>query len=276
VFEFKLHRNRSQTICVFVLGVRLLLNAFMDLKGKVALITGGARIGQTVADGLARAGCSVAVTYRSSQPSALETVRRVRSQGVRGLAVRADLSRPATLKNILPTVVKTLGRLDILIHMASHYERTPLQQLIKTRGAAFEKNIAIDLRSAYELALMAVPHMKKHGGGRIINFVDWVAASERPRYIDFIPYYTAKAGLKGLTEVLALELAPTILVNAIAPGPILAPPGLSPSANREVLANTPLGRWGGANEIAKAVLFLVQSDFVTGETLRVDGGRHLH
>lgn len=256
----------------------MLLNASMDMTGKGALITGGARIGQTVAEEIARAGCSVAVTYRSSKTAALETVRRVRSLGVKGFAVRADLSRLSTLKNVLPPLVKALGRLDILVNMASHYERTPLHGLVlpSARGAAFEKNIAIDLRTAYELSLIAVPFMKKTGGGRIINFIDWVVASGRPRYKDFIPYYTAKAGLKGLTEVLALELAPAILVNAIAPGPILAPPGLSSSANREVLANTPLGRWGGANEIAKAVLFFVKSDFVTGETLRVDGGRHLY
>lgn len=250
----------------------------MELVGKVALITGGARIGQTVAEGLARGGCSVAVAFKTSRGRALETVRRVESVGARGAAIHVDLGRPASLKTLIKKVVRTLGRLDILVNMASHYERTPLPHLSKTsaRGAAFEKSIAVDLRSAYELSLLAVPPMRKAGGGRIINFIDWVAASGRPRYRGYIPYYTAKAGLKGLTEILALELAPTILVNAIAPGPILAPAGLSPKINEEVLANTPLGRWGGPEEIAKTVLFLVQSNFVTGETLRVDGGRHLN
>lgn len=241
-------------------------------------MTGGARIGQTVAEELAREGCSVAVMYRSSQKAASETLRRVASLGGRGVALRADVTQPIALKKTLDSVIKTFGRLDILVNMVSHYERTPLEDLIKTsaREAAFEKSIAVDLRSVYELSLLAVPQMQKAGEGRIINIVDWVAASGRPRYKGFVPYYTAKAGLKGLTEALALELAPAILVNAIAPGPILAPPGISPAANREVLANTPLGRWGGANEIAKAVLFFVKSDFVTGETLRVDGGRHLN
>jgi NAD(P)-dependent dehydrogenase (short-subunit alcohol dehydrogenase family) len=250
----------------------------MELKGKVALITGGARIGQTVAEELARGGCSVALTYRASRTQALNTVRRVESLGARGTAIRADLTRSVLLKSIIEKVVRTFGRLDILVNMASHYERIPLPELEKTstRHAAFEKNIAVDLRCAYELSLLAAPHMKKGGGGRIINFLDWVVASGRPRYRGYIPYYTAKAGLKGLTEILALELAPTVLVNAIAPGPILAPAGLPRSDNKEVLANTPLGRWGGAEEIAKAVLFFVQSDFVTGETLRVDGGRHLN
>jgi NAD(P)-dependent dehydrogenase (short-subunit alcohol dehydrogenase family) len=118
--------------------------------------------------------------------------------------------------------------------------------------------------------------MKKHGGGRIINFSDWVAASARPRYPGYVAYYVAKAGVKALTEVLALELAADrILVNAIAPGPILAPPEMSKDESDAVVKSTPLGRWGGEQEIAKAVMFLIDSDFVTGETLRVDGGRHV-
>jgi NAD(P)-dependent dehydrogenase (short-subunit alcohol dehydrogenase family) len=118
--------------------------------------------------------------------------------------------------------------------------------------------------------------MRKNGGGRIINFSDWVAASGRPRYKGFVPYYVAKAGVKALTEVLALELAgENILVNAIAPGPILAPPGTSDEEIASVAKSTPLGRWGGASEIVKAALAFIDSDFITGETLRVDGGRHL-
>ena len=119
--------------------------------------------------------------------------------------------------------------------------------------------------------------MKQSGsGGRIINFADWLPASGRPRYRGFVPYYASKAAVVALTESLALELAPDVLVNAIAPGPILAPPDLTPNDNTEVMEATPLRRWGGAVEIAKAVLFLVDSDFVTGECLRVDGGRHLY
>jgi len=121
-----------------------------------------------------------------------------------------------------------------------------------------------------------VPAMRKSGGGRIVNFADWLARSGRPNYLGFTPYYTAKAGVIGLTEALALELAKDqILVNAIAPGPILAPPDMSQEEIDEVAAATPLGRWGGEIEIAKAVLFLCETDFVTGETIRVDGGRHL-
>jgi len=105
---------------------------------------------------------------------------------------------------------------------------------------------------------------------------NWIAASARPRYAGYLPYYVAKSGVKALTEGLALELAADqILVNAIAPGPILPPPELSKEESDAVVKSTPLGRWGGEDEIAKAVMFLVNSDFVTGETIRVDGGRHI-
>ena len=125
-------------------------------------------------------------------------------------------------------------------------------------------------------AKAAVPLLRKSGGGRIINFSDWVAASGRPRYKGYVAYYVAKAGVKALSEVLALELAAdNILVNAIAPGPILAPPGTTDAESEAVERATPLGRWGGEIEIAKAVMALIDSDYITGETIRVDGGRHV-
>jgi NAD(P)-dependent dehydrogenase (short-subunit alcohol dehydrogenase family) len=117
--------------------------------------------------------------------------------------------------------------------------------------------------------------MKRNGSGRIVNFSDWLPVSGRPRYKGYTPYYVSKASVAALTETLALEFAPEILVNAIAPGPIAPPPNLTVAENSRVIAATPLARWGGAEEIAKAVLFLVETDFVTGECIRVDGGRHL-
>jgi NAD(P)-dependent dehydrogenase (short-subunit alcohol dehydrogenase family) len=132
-----------------------------------------------------------------------------------------------------------------------------------------------DLRTAYLLSLEVAPLMKARGGGRIIHCSDWVAASGRPRYKEYLPYYVSKRALIGLVEALALELAPDILVNAVAPGPIIAAAGMTKEEEEEVRKATPLGRWGGGTEISKAVLFFVKSDFVTGECLRVDGGRHL-
>ena len=244
----------------------------MDPKGKAVLITGGARIGRAVAVALARRGADVAMTYRASRKSAEEAVARVRDLGGRGLAVRADLTSEADLANAVKKVNSAFGGPDILVNMASIYEKTVLKNL---DSKVWRKNMEANLECAYLMSLKCAPIMKRRGGGRIIHFSDWVSASGRPRYKNYIPYYVSKAGVIGLTEALAFELAPEILVNAIAPGPILAPPDLSSKEKREVQRVTPLGRWGGPEEIAKAVLFLIETDFVTGECIRVDGGRHL-
>jgi NAD(P)-dependent dehydrogenase (short-subunit alcohol dehydrogenase family) len=157
--------------------------------------------------------------------------------------------------------------------MASIYRAKALDDLTVQD---WDEQMAIDLRAAWLCSHAAVPHMRRARGGRIINFSDWVARSGRPRYAGYLPYYVAKAGIIALTEALALELAADqILVNAVAPGPIVAPPGTSEADSAAVERATPLGRWGGEIEIAKMVLALVESDFITGETVRVDGGRHV-
>jgi NAD(P)-dependent dehydrogenase (short-subunit alcohol dehydrogenase family) len=163
------------------------------------------------------------------------------------------------------------GVLHVLVNMVSLYQRTPFGRLTEKK---WNLNIDANLKSAYLTVLASAPLLRKKGG-RIIHFSDWIADSGRPRYKDFLPYYTAKAGLLGLTQAQALELAPHVLVNAIAPGPILPPKNLSEKENKEVKRVTPLGKWGGSREIAKTVLFLAETDFVTGECIRVDGGRHL-
>src|SRR5215218_7847230 len=118
--------------------------------------------------------------------------------------------------------------------------------------------------------------MRRQSHRRIINFTDLVARSGRPRYKGYLPYYVAKHAIVGLTEALALEVAEdNILVNAVAPGPIRAPEGTTAEEYKAVEAATPLGRWGGEAEIVSAVLFLIDNTFITGETIRVDGGRHL-
>ena len=245
----------------------------MDIRDKAALITGGKRIGLLIAEELARHGANVALSYARSRDEAEDGASRVRAIGRQATAIQADLSSPDGCRAAVTGAADALGRLDILINMASVYARKPFADL---RIADWNAPLEIDLRASFLCAHEAVPHMRARGGGRIINFADWVARSGRPRYTGFVPYYVAKAGVIALTEALALELAvDNILVNAIAPGPILAPPETSDAEFKAVEEATPLGRWGGEREIVKAVLALIDSDFITGETIRVDGGRHL-
>lgn len=245
----------------------------MNLAGKVALVTGGRRIGGVVATELARRGASVAVVYRASRSQVDTVVRGIEALGQRACGIEADLSDPDACARAVSEVVARLGRLDVLVNMASVYRSKAFDTLTVDD---WDASLNVDLRAAWLCTHAAVPHMRQQGGGRVVNFSDWVAASRRPQYLGYVPYYVAKAGVVALTEALALELAPQhILVNAIAPGPIEAPEGASAEEIRAVERATPLGRWGGAPEIARAVLFLVETDFVTGETVRVDGGRHL-
>jgi NAD(P)-dependent dehydrogenase (short-subunit alcohol dehydrogenase family) len=245
----------------------------MQLDSRVVLVTGAKRVGAVLARAAAARGADVAVSYNRSRDEADETVAAVRAAGRRALAIEANVADPAACVGLVAAVDREFGRLDVLVNMASIYKSVPFDQMdVET----WERQLAVDLRGAFLCARAAVPVMRRSGGGRIINFSDWLAASGRPRYKGFVGYYVAKAGAKALTEALALELAgDQILVNAIAPGPILAPPGTTEEEYRAVERATPLGRWGGADEIAKAVLALIDSDFITGETIRVDGGRHV-
>jgi NAD(P)-dependent dehydrogenase (short-subunit alcohol dehydrogenase family) len=245
----------------------------MDLTGRGALITGGRRIGAVVAEELARRGTNVAVTYARSRDDAERTVARVKSFGCQSVALSVDLADPASCAAVVSQAAQALGRLDVLINMASVYAQRPFDELTLTDWSG---PIDVDLRASYLCARAAAPFMRAQGGGRIVSFSDWVARSGRPRYRGYLPYYVAKAGVIALTEALALELAPdNILVNAVAPGPILPPPDLKDEEVKVVEDATPLGRWGGELEIAKAVLAFLESDFITGETVRVDGGRHV-
>jgi NAD(P)-dependent dehydrogenase (short-subunit alcohol dehydrogenase family) len=245
----------------------------MDLQDRVVLITGGKRIGQVVAHELAARGADVALSYRGSRREAESAAADVSAAGRRALVIAADVASAHDCAALIEGVTARFGRLDVLINMASIYRARAFDEMTVDE---WQQNVDINLRSVLLCAKAAVPHMRRQGGGRIINFADWLARSGRPAYQGFVAYYTAKAGVIALTEALALELAADrILVNAIAPGPILPPPELSDDERLEVAAATPLGRWGGEAEIAKAVIALIDSDFITGETIRVDGGRHL-
>ena len=236
-------------------------------------MTGTRRIGAVVATELARAGADVALVYRSSRAEADETAAAVRGLGRRAAVLHADLSEPDACERVVEEAVDAFGRLDVLVTMASLYRRRPLDEI---SVEDWDRQMSVDLRSAWLCAKAAVPHMRRSRGGRIVTISDWVARSGRPRYSGYLTYYVAKAGVIALTEALALECAADqILVNCVAPGPIVAPPDVSDAEFEAVEKATPLGHWGGEQEIAKAILALVESDFITGETIRVDGGRHL-
>lgn len=245
----------------------------MDLAGKAALVTGGRRIGVTVAKRLASLGVDVALSYRRSREEADLAAEGVRRAGRSATVAQADLTRPSEVERLVDGTAARFGRLDILINMASVYRRIPFDALT---DEDWTESLDVDLSAAWRLARAAVRHLRAAGGGHIVHFSDWVAASGRPRYAGYLPYYVAKRALIGFTEALALELAADgILVNAVAPGPIVPPPDLNAGEIEAVEQATPAGRWGGADAIADAVVGVLQSDFITGETIRVDGGRHL-
>lgn len=243
------------------------------LTSRVALVTGGRRIGQVVAEELARQGADIALSYRASRSEAEETAAKVTALGRRALVVQADVSRPDACAALMAAIESQLGGLDILVNMASTYVPRPLERIGPDE---WRSDIDANLSSAFYCTQAAVPLLHRRGQGHVINFTDWLPASGRPSYTGYVAYYVAKAGVKALTEALALELAEGgILVNAIAPGPIVPPPDLSEQERREVADATPLKRWGGELEIARMVLLLATTTFITGETIRVDGGRHV-
>jgi NAD(P)-dependent dehydrogenase (short-subunit alcohol dehydrogenase family) len=242
-------------------------------SGQGAIITGGRRIGAAVAVALAQRGMNVALSFNRSRLEAERAATDIEAAGRRAFVYQADLSVAAEAQTLVDKAAADLSRLDVLINMASVYTSVPFEQ---TDEQVWSSVIDVDLKASFLCARAAVPHLRRQGGGRIINFTDWVARSGRPRYKGYVPYYVAKHGVIGLTEALALELAEDhILVNAIAPGPIKAPEGTTDEELKAVEAATPLGRWGGEEEIVSAVLFLLENGFTTGETIRIDGGRHL-
>jgi NAD(P)-dependent dehydrogenase (short-subunit alcohol dehydrogenase family) len=245
----------------------------VELTSRAALVTGTRRIGAVVATELARAGADVALVYRKSRTEADETAAAVRALGRRTVVLHADLREPDACERVVEETVDAFGRLDVLVTLASLYRRRPIDEITLED---WDEQMQVDLRSAWLCARAAVPHMRRLRGGRIVTVSDWVAKSGRPRYAGYLTYYVAKAGVIALTEALALECAADqILVNCVAPGPIVAPEDVSDADFAAVERATPIGHWGGEQEIAKAVLALVESDFMTGETIRVDGGRHL-
>src|SRR3989338_2403491 len=229
----------------------------MDLKNKVIILTGAARIGLDVAQGLKSNGAKLAVTYFTSKPDLGDDV----------LYVQANLSKEADAKKVVAETKKKFGQIDGLVYMAANYPNQPWKTLTEKDWDSTMNTIA---KSAFLMSKAAADEMVE---GKIIHIADWSVLNQP--YKDYLPYNVAKSAVIGLTNSLAKELAPKIAVNAIAPGPILKPANLSDEDNLEALKNTPLGKWGGAHEITKAVLYLLDTDFVTGQILYVDGGRSI-
>lgn len=241
----------------------------MELVDRVALVTGGAvRLGRAIALALAQHGAHVVITYRTSRAQARETVERLQGLGSRSEAIRVEVSNAQDVGAMVARIQRRFGRLDVLVNNASIFKRTPFATLTESE---WDAHLSANLKGPFLCALSASRLMKRRGGGKIVNIADW--AGERP-YRDYLPYCVSKAGLIALTKALAKELAPSIQVIAIAPGPILPPPGMTPAARRRAVQRLPLRRWGSPQDIANAVTFALEAtDFITGTTIYVDGGR---
>jgi NAD(P)-dependent dehydrogenase (short-subunit alcohol dehydrogenase family) len=242
----------------------------MELSGRTALVTGAAqRVGRTIATRLAERGARVAVHYGRSAGAAAALVAELRAAGHEAKAFTADLGDPAAAVGLAERVTTAFGAVDVLVNNASIYERTPFETL---DADAWQRHLAVNLTAPYLLALHLGQAMAARGAGKIVNIGD---AGADPPYRGYLPYAVSKAGIAALTRGLAKELAPAVQVNCVAPGPILPPAGATVEQEAGILARTPLGRFGGPDAIASAVLYLVEADFVTGTTLVVDGGRSL-
>ncbi|MGD0948523.1 MAG: SDR family NAD(P)-dependent oxidoreductase [Candidatus Binatia bacterium] len=239
-----------------------------NLQGTVAVVTAGARrLGRAIALALAQAGCNVAITFRSSPADADATLENLRATGVNSLAVQADVADAEQVDRVLDRTLAAFGRVDILVANAGAFRRTPVSALTE---ADWDDMITNNLRTAFLCSHRFGLHMRAHGGGAIVTLAD--VAGLRP-WADHLPYCIAKACVIALTRALAQELAPSVRVNAVAPGPVLFPEGFDAAAKACEVSRTLLQRQGASSNVADAVLCLLRNDYITGAVLPVDGGR---
>ena len=242
----------------------------MNLQGKTVLVTGaGKRIGRAIALGLARRGANIVVHYHSSAADARRTVGEIRALGVDALAVKADQANARQVRDAVGQAVRQFGAIDVLVASAAVYQRTPFATLTE---ADWDFHLRANLKGPFLWSLEVGRRLQRsQRAGKMILFADW--AARRP-YRHYLPYLVSKAGVIGLTRALAVELAPRVQVNAIAPGPVLLPPDFTAAEERAVRRATLVKRIGSPRDIVAAVLYLLEGgDFVTGHTLYVDGGR---
>ena len=241
----------------------------MELDGRVALVTGaGTRVGRVIALALGKAGMRVGVHYAGSEKGARLTADEIIAGGSDARTLPGDLTDPATGPRLIEHANKVFGCLDVLVNSAAVMLRTPVGEvLVEDWDAMF----ALNLRAPFFLCQSAARIMEKKGGV-IVNIAD-LAAFEAWR--NYIPHSITKAGIVQMTRGLAHALGPKIRVNAIAPGAVLLPEGWTPELADKLVSTTPLGRIGSPDDVAQAVLYLLSADYVTGETIIVDGGRHV-
>lgn len=237
----------------------------MHLQNKNCLITGGAhRVGKAIALELASTGANIIVHYHNSEQAAQETVAEIKTLGGQAWALKADLSQPAEIETLFAGISAARGSLDVLVNSASIMETGDARTLPLE---AWNRTLAVNLTAPFLCAQHAARLM--NNDGVIINITDGSAL--RP-WATYPAHSVSKAGLVHLTQVLAKTLAPTIRVNAVCPGPVLKPPEWEASRWERVAQGTLLKRTGSGYDVARAVRFLVENDFITGETLVVDGG----
>jgi pteridine reductase len=241
----------------------------------VALITGSGRrrVGWHVAAALGERGYALAIHYRSSQAEAAATVAEFTVRGFEAAAFRAELSDEEEVKRLIADVLERFGKLDALIHTAAIWSPQPLEEVTATDVRRYlEVNTLAAFLCCQHAGLAMV---QQATGGSIVTFGDWATA--RP-YLNFAPYFAAKGAIAALTRTFAVELAarnPHVRVNCLEPGPVMLPPDLPELERAGAIAGTLVKREGSPQNVAKAVLHLLENDFVTGTCLPIDGGRTL-
>ena len=243
----------------------------MNTKNKVALVTGaGVRVGKTIARQLSNSGARVAVHYRNSGTEAREFVDEIVSSGGQADVFQAELSDRSQVESLVPAVVERFGSLDILINNASVFQDRWLDE---TDDANWDMNFAVNVTAPFLLSRSMAKQLDGNPG-KIVNLTDW--NTTRPKRF---AYGVSKAALGGLTRSLAAALAPSIQVNELGLGAILLPVTAAPDEDAELFeklaSRTPLGRLGTPEEVAQVVMSLVENDYITGETIYVDGGQRL-
>ncbi|MEO6210386.1 MAG: SDR family oxidoreductase [Gemmatimonadaceae bacterium] len=241
----------------------------MELAGRVALVTGaGRRVGRAIALALATREMRVAVHYNASAKEADETVRLALAAGAKDAwSVSADLRDVAAITKLINEVAAHGGSLDVLVNSAAEMKRTPFDSVTPEQ---WDDIMSLNMRSPFFCSQAAARHMT--GGGAIVNIADLAALETWPEYM---PHGISKAGVMQMTRALARKLAPKIRVNAVVPGAVLLPEHWTKEDADRLIRTTPLARLGSPDDVAHAVLYLLESDYVTGDAVIVDGGRHL-